>query len=152
MRKGFCVAIILLCALTLFAPMPAQAQAGTPSFFWDPGAGYMKTSFLRDSLSTTDSDFVDYTPATSEWYRGFYLTMKNGSIATFRFCKLGAENPALDSTVVTATVIGNTTIFVNQKPYPKIALVAGTRYRLQMIQTLNLPLIRVQGAIITSTQ
>lgn len=143
--------ILLTFMLLILGVSLLSAQAGTPSYSWGPGYHYHP--FMRDSSSAADSDFVTYTPAHLEIYRGFFVTQKSGTIATYRFCTLGSETTALDSTVTTATAIGNPTVFVSQKSYPRIVLSPGTRYRLQYIPAAaNGPQIRQQGAIITSDQ
>lgn len=156
MKRIVFAVVLLIAIVSLFAPTPAAAQAGTPSFFWDPSASMKVTTFYRDSCSAADSDFVEYSPPTNEYFRGFYIMQKSGFTALFRFVReTGADNPAIDSTVTPATVaIGNHMIFVSQKPNPKVQLLAGAKYRINYIplDLSHLPQIRLFTFLVTSKE
>lgn len=152
MKRTFMLSLFFIGSMMLFA-LGASAQVGTPQFgSWDPGAGMQYHSYLRDSASTADSQFVQYSPVVAEYYRGFSIVAKSLTAGTFRFVLASSPVTAIDSTIVTAQSIGNLQAFASQKRQ-KTLLTPGLIYYLEWIPTAaNTPIIRIATNFLTSIQ
>lgn len=119
--------------------------SSSQTFYLDIGTNPTPLTFSKDSCSATDSSFFMFTPPITVYSRGFTVLNKSGDIATFRLVQISAPTTALDSLVTTASAIGQNTRFTSAKAGSKVALTAGTAYRIEFISSNNKPWIEPKG-------